>query len=91
VLQNELTKAMARFEEGLVIARKLAAQDASSALAQRDLSVSLWKMAGMKSPEHNWQLVVVQLEYMQQRGMILPADEHLLGIAKQRADEEARR
>jgi len=90
--QNDLTGAMARYEEGLVIARKLAMQGASSAQAQRGVLVSLWKMAIMGSPEYDWRSVVVQLEYMQQRNMIAPGEQHLLGLAReQQAAEEARR
>jgi hypothetical protein len=82
VARNDLAGAQAAYAEGLGIARKLAALDASSARAQRDVMVSLAKLAAMKAQGVTWAMVVQQLELMQSLGMIAPRDSWMLAEAR---------
>jgi hypothetical protein len=76
VKRNDLAGALSAYEEGLAIARTLAEGDPTSADAQRDLWVSLWRMANMRAPGHGWAAVKTQWDAMRARGMVAPEDEH---------------
>jgi hypothetical protein len=74
VAQGDLAGARARFSESLAIRQRLAAADPSSAILQRDVLVSLFKLAQMPNSGVRWAQVLVQGEDMQRRGVLSPRD-----------------
>ena len=78
-----------RHQESLEIAKRLSATDPSSASLQRDVRVSLWKLAGIKDSEVTWQQVAETLEAMQARGILNTADRRFLEEARRRAGSAA--
>ena len=84
-------------QASLEIARRLAEADPGNAQAQRDVSVSLWRLAELADREHGegsveartaWQEVVTQFDGMRARGWIVPADEPAEAHARSRASGE---
>ena len=54
VAQGELSQALAAFRASIDIARKLAGQDPGNAGCQRDVLVSLYKLAGVAAAAADW-------------------------------------
>ena len=88
---GDLGAARARFQEGLEIAKKLAAADPSSASLQRDVVGSLWRLTSFPESGVTWAQVVTKLEDMQARGVLFPSDAKYLEQARRNAQQAASR
>jgi len=91
VKAGDLAGAKARFEACLGVSEKLAAQNPGSAEAQRDVWVSMWRMAKMEGSGVSWALVLARMQAMKDRGVLFPADEQFLEQARANAAGEAGR
>lgn len=91
VKQGDLPGALQRYEEGLTIRRAQVKADPRNAVAQRDLSISLFNLARIPGSGHSWGEVKLQWDAMRQRGMIAPEDEQFTAEINDLADEEAAR
>ena len=89
VERNDLGGALSRYEEGLGIARTLAKLDRSSASAQRDVLVSLYKLASLGG-KYSWADVLDQLNAMQSKGLLPPQDSNRIEEVRRLADAEAK-
>jgi endonuclease III-like uncharacterized protein len=67
------------------IAKRLAATDQTSATLQRDVWVSMWRLATLASAAVSWQQVVESMENMKRSGVLLPADIRYLDEARHKA------
>ncbi len=85
VAQGDLAGARQRYQDSLETRKRLAAADPSSAGLQRDLWVSIWKLATMAGTGITWSDVVKVLEAMQSRSILNPTDERFLLEARRRA------
>jgi hypothetical protein len=74
VKAGDLGGAKARFEDSLKIAERLAKQ---SAEAQRDVWVSMWRLAQLQGGGVTWAQVLAKLEEMKERGTLSPGDKPL--------------
>ena len=79
---GDLEGAKTRFEEGLKIAERLAEKNPGSAQAQRDVWISMWRLAEMDGSGVTWVEVLQRMEAMKARGVFLPTDEKLLEQAR---------
>jgi len=82
VKAGDLSGAKARFEASLGVREKLAAQNPGSAEAQRDVWVSMWRMAKMPGSGISWIEVRDRMEAMKARGALFPPDEPFLEQAR---------
>jgi len=84
VAQGDLAAALTAYEDGLEIARDLAARDPGNAGWARDVWVSLWRLARLdkENPVPLWTEVVSRMERMQAAGILLPMDVPYLGMAR---------
>ena len=87
--QGDLAGAAKAYDEALAISRRLAAADPTNAVLQRDVFVSLWKLATAKADGVRWADVLAQLESMDRKGILLPSDRGALDEARQNAAKEA--
>jgi tetratricopeptide (TPR) repeat protein len=85
VKAGDLSGAKARFEASLEVMERLAAANPGSAEAQRDVWVSLWRLANMEGSGVTWDRVLARMEEMKARGTLLPTDEGFLEQARQLA------
>jgi hypothetical protein len=85
---GDLAGARASYAESLQIARRLAADNPNSALARRDVVVSLVKLAGLPNSGVRWKDPYRAMQAMKDDGVLAPSDEKLLGALKQMADAE---
>jgi hypothetical protein len=76
------------YQEALTIVRQLAAADPSNAGLQRDVAVSLWKLAGVSGSPIHWADVAGQLDGMRQKGQLAVSDNANLAEAQKRAAAE---
>ena len=76
------------YQEALAIVRRLAAADPSNAGLQRDIAVSLWKLAGVSGSPVHWADVAGQLDGMRQKGQLAASDNANLAEAQKRAAAE---
>ncbi len=83
--QGDLSGALAAFREDLEIARRLAAGSPSSVQAQRDLWVSMWRLASFPDSGVTWAQIVSVMEDMNRRGTLLPSDRPYLEHARRNA------
>ena len=90
VAQGDLAGAKQRYQESLEIRKRLAAADPSSASLQRDVSAALWGLAAIKGSGVTWQQVAERLEALQSKGVLNPADQRYLEVAKIKAAAESR-
>ena len=86
--QGDLAGADAAYSESLAIRRKLAAADLGKTEAQRDLCVSLSKLADRPGSGINRRDVVTQMKAMDTKGMLAPADRSDLDEARAKAARE---
>lgn len=84
VKAGDLEGAKARFEASLRVRERLAQQNPGSAEAQRDLWVSLWRLAQMGHIV-TWVNVLERMEAMNARGTLLHTDKPFLEQARARA------
>jgi hypothetical protein len=75
------------FERALLISQNLALENPSSAEAQRDVLVGLFRLAKMKTSKYTWAIVVAQFEAMQRNGQLSSAD--LPGLEQARRNAAA--
>ena len=87
--QGDLAGAGKAYEEDLAIARRLAAADPTNAVAQRDVWLAMHKLVEMGSPDVHWSDVAAEMEAIDAKGMLAPADRQRLDNARARAAEEA--
>jgi hypothetical protein len=85
---GDLASARKSFEDSYEIFRRLAAANPSSAAAQRDVWVSMWKLASLPNPSVRWRDIADAMRQMQARGVLAPSDMHFLKEAQRRAAEE---
>ena len=85
VAQGDLAGARSRYQDSLDIRKRLAAADPSSASLQRDVWVSMGKLASMAGTGVTWQQVVDVMEDMQRRGVLQPTDVRFLDEARRKA------
>lgn len=86
--QGDLAGADTAYAEVLTISRKLAAADPGNAEAQRDVWVSLSRLAGLKGSSVRWREVVTQMEAMDAKGTLAPSDRPYLDRARAKAARE---
>jgi hypothetical protein len=77
----------ARYEASLAVAERLAAANPSSAEAQRDVWVSLWRLASLEGTGVAWKDVLARMEAMQAAGTLFPADQPFMEQARRLAAE----
>jgi tetratricopeptide (TPR) repeat protein len=84
VAQGDLPGALDAFDEGLAIARNLAARDKGNAGWARDVWVSYWKLAQVDpgNAGSHWAEVVARMEDMSARGILAPVDLPYLDTAR---------
>jgi tetratricopeptide (TPR) repeat protein len=87
--QGDLAGAGKLYAEMLAIFRRLAVADPTNAGAQRDVMVDLFLLARTGSPDVHWSDVVAQMETMDAKGILAPADRHYLDQARANAAKEA--
>jgi hypothetical protein len=85
VAAGDLAGARQSFEESHQILARLAAANPTSAAAQRDVAVSLWKLASLPNGPVRWSDVAEALRGMQARGVLGPQDVQFLEEAERRA------
>jgi hypothetical protein len=88
--QGDLPGALAAYQDGLTIAKKLAAQDGGNAEWQRDLMISHVKLseAGGDAKMHLTKALEIA-EAMEAKGILAPVDAFIPGmLRKQLADLE---
>jgi hypothetical protein len=92
-VQGNLVGALTAYRESLAIAAHLSEADPSNAVWQRDLFVGYAKLAGTLETSNPpkarqfWQKCYRQIDVMKKHGILNPADENLLEIARQKAGE----
>ena len=89
VQAGDLAGAKARFDESLKVSEQLAEQNPGSAEAQRDVWVSMWRLANMEGGGVTWVQVLKRMEAMKARGVMLPTDEPFLKKARTLAAQHA--
>jgi hypothetical protein len=77
-------EALASYRRSLAMRETLAAIPGASAQAQRDVSVSLWKLAQLDPNHHPWRKVYTHLQAMQSAGLLASRDERFLETARLR-------
>jgi hypothetical protein len=84
VAQGDLPGGLAAFDEGLTIARDLAARDPGNAGWARDVRISVWRTAQVDLSEaaRHWEEEVARMEDMDARGILLPTDAPYLEAAR---------
>jgi tetratricopeptide (TPR) repeat protein len=85
VAQGDLAGAQNAYSEALGIARQLGVADPNLSRVQRDVGICLSKLAALPGAHVSWTDAAEQWESMQQRGTLLPADQHYLAEARQHA------
>ena len=85
VAQGDLAGARSRYQDSSDIRKRLAAADPSSASLQRDVWVSMGKLASTGGTGVTWQQVVDAMEDMQRRGVLQPVDVRFLDEARRKA------
>jgi hypothetical protein len=73
------------YEASLAVAERLAAANPASAEAQRDVWVSLWRLASLEGAGVAWKDVLARMDAMQAAGALFPADGPFLEQARQLA------
>jgi hypothetical protein len=68
------------------VRERLAAANPASAEAQRDVWVTLWRLAKMEGSGVTWDRVHARMEEMKARGTLLPTDEEFLEQARHLAN-----
>ncbi|MGZ3298150.1 MAG: hypothetical protein ACXU8O_03970, partial [Asticcacaulis sp.] len=86
--QGDLAGARKAFEESLAIRRSLAAKDTGNSLWQNNDWIVLRKLAKIPDSGVTWQDVVTQMEQVDAKGMLSPADRHFLDEARANAAAE---
>ncbi len=89
VAQGDLAGARQRFQDSLDIAKRLADADPSSAVLQRDVAASLWRMASLPASGVTWQDVAAAFESMRSRGTLRPTDQAFAEEARRRSAAQA--
>lgn len=89
--QGDLAAARVFYEESLDIGKRLAAADPSSAERQRDVWVSMWRLAHFPDSEITWRDVVSVMEDMHRRGVLAPTDVRSLEDVRRQAAAGATR
>jgi hypothetical protein len=83
---GDVTGALAHHRESLEILRRLALVDTASAIARRDVWVSMWRLANMSAPGGiSWADVTAKLVSIRSDGLLAPVDQRFLAEAHQRA------
>jgi tetratricopeptide (TPR) repeat protein len=82
---GDLAGAQKSYAESLAIIRRLAAADPSNVGLQRDIAVSLGKLAGIAGSGTTWLDLATQLEAMDARKMLAPADRPWMEAARKLA------
>jgi ABC-type Fe3+ transport system substrate-binding protein len=72
----------------LAIRRRLAAADPTNAGAQREVWVAMVSLALIESPDVHWSDIVAEMEAMDAKGMLAPADRPHLAQARAKAAAE---
>ena len=85
---GNLVGAAKAFEEALAIIRRLAVADPDNAGLQRDVAISLGELAKIPTSGTTWSVVVHQLQVMDDKKMLAPADHGMLDDARRRAASE---
>jgi hypothetical protein len=83
--RGNLDAALKAYQDGLAIRQKLAAQDPSNSEWQRDVWVSMWRLAAIDGGGVSWTEVLERMEAMKARGVLLPTDEPFLEQARAQA------
>ena len=81
---GNLAAARERFTASLAIREALAQREPGNAQWQRDLWVSLWRLANLGHPDFAWTRVLAQLEAMEAAGTLLPTDRKFLEDAREK-------
>jgi len=87
VQAGQLDEARRRFEQGLEIRERLAAQNPSSAEALRDLIVSYAKLGGLTGHAAWWQKALRVAEGLEAEGRLAPVDAWMLPVLREKAGE----
>ena len=82
VAQGNLAPALDSYRASLAIAERLAQADPGNAGWQRDVWVSLWRLAKIEGTGVSWAQVLERMEAMRARGVLLPTDEPYLEQAR---------
>ena len=87
--QGQLEAARAAYQQGLDIRVRLAAGDPSNTGLQRDVAISLWRIASLPNSKVRWSQVLEQWQAMKDRGILAPSDERFLTAVRMLAEQEA--
>ena len=85
VAAGDLKGARQSFEDSLQMRQRLAVANPSSAAAQRDVAVSMWKLAGLPDSSVRWQDVAVLWRGLVDRGLLPSGDSRIAAEAERRA------
>ena len=85
VAAGDLKGARQSFEESLQMARRLAAANPNSAAAQRDVAVSMWKLASLPDSPIRWAEVAATWRHLVKLGLLPPRDAGFVAEAERRA------
>lgn len=88
VAAGDLAAARTSFEDSHQVRTRLAAANPSSAEAQRDVAVSLWRLAQLPGGGVRWREVTGAWSAMEARGLLAPTDASFAAEARRRAAEE---
>lgn len=85
--KHDKDNALIQYEASLAIAQRLAQTDPSNTGWQRDVMVSLGRIAHIRDDIQSWQKVMDKLLEMKARNILAPSDEHLIGIVQEQLDK----